>query len=432
MFERRLEITGRLRVLSPLHVGTGERQPLELKRGQTVEVATVVRDHLKRPCLPGPTVKGILRHLAEQALGKGASTCAFGTSRDDSGAMGRVFAYAALATEDLPDCGRLPYPQGQGIFIEARTRIDRATGTADDGKLFHAEMVAPDTCFTLRLWVQCPTEEVLHPLRAALGALQAEEGVAFGKGQTAGNGHLRLDKVVATMHELSASGEMVPSPFPLVPMAAPLQKGTVLSLFCEAPYVALDSSKTAERRKPTDDENPQNKGKKADTAPQMQALVDAQDRPVLRGSALLGALRARAAWLEARARQTCMGLVDNPDKVYAPDETLTAIERLFGVTGWRGALAVRRITVEDGFKEVKLTSVALDRFSMAPIDNALFTTRAFVHCRFRVELALDGREGEAKGLFEMLLADLDGNGLMLGHGGAKGFGWFTVTEAEHA
>lgn len=437
MFERRLEITGTLEVLSPLHVGTGERESRALKFGQTVEIATVVRDHENRPCLPGPTVKGILRRLAEQALGEGASSCAFGTSRDDSGAIGRVFAYAALAA-GFPDEDaakkHLAYYQGNGIFIEARTRIDRATGTADDGKLFHAEMVAPGTRFTLRLSVLCPTEEVLHPLRAALGALQAEAGIAFGKGQAAGNGRLRLGELTAEMFELSARGELVGSPFLLEPRAAPSLKGTVLSLFCQGPYAALDSSKTAERRKPTDDEEQQGKGKNKDSEPQLQALIDTQDRPVLRGSALLGVLRARAAWLEARDQQTCMGLVDNPDKIYALGEPLTAIERLFGVTGWRGALAVRRISVEDGFKEVRLTSVALDRFSMAPIDNALFTTRAFANCRFRVELELDGREGDAAGLFDKLRADLRANGLMLGHGGAKGFGWFTVTvtEAEHA
>ncbi|HLO75261.1 MAG TPA: RAMP superfamily CRISPR-associated protein [Magnetospirillum sp.] len=438
MFERRLKITGTLEVLSPPHVGTGERESRELKPGQIVEVATVVRDHGKNPCLPGPTVKGILRRLAEQALGEDKSLPAFGTSNDDSGTMGRMFAYAALARGDFPDedaaSKHLAYYQGNGIFIEARTRIDRATGTADDGKLFHAEMVAPGIRFTLHLSVLRPTEEILLPLQAALGALQAPTGVAFGKGQTAGNGRLRLSELSAEMFELSADGEMVGSPFPLMSLVPEQGKVTVLSLYCRGPYLALDSSKTAERRKPTDDEDPHGKEKSKTAEPQLQALVNAHDHPVLRGSALLGVLRSRAAWLEAREQQTSMKLVDDPDKVHVPGGPLTAIERLFGVAGWRGALMVRRITVEDGFKPVSLTSVALDRFSMAPIDNALFTTRAFANCRFRVELELDGREGDAAGLFDKLLADIcsKNNSLMLGHGGAKGFGWFDVKEAEHA
>jgi hypothetical protein len=79
---------------------------------------------------------------------------------------------------------------------------------------------------------------------------------------------------------------------------------------------------------------------------------------------------------------------------------------------------------------VEITSEALDQFSMAPLDGALFTTRAFVGCEFSVHLGLDRRRtvtAADETFFRELVDDATDNGLMLGHGTNKGFGWFAVS-----
>jgi hypothetical protein len=81
---------------------------------------------------------------------------------------------------------------------------------------------------------------------------------------------------------------------------------------------------------------------------------------------------------------------------------------------------------------VDVTSVKLDRFTSGPIDNALFKTGAFLGVALDAAFAIEARPpslpaGERKmddDLYEELLQDIRTNGLVLGHGGNKGFGWF--------
>ena len=92
-------------------------------------------------------------------------------------------------------------------------------------------------------------------------------------------------------------------------------------------------------------------------------------------------------------------------------------------------LAIHSIRLISGGGIWTLPSVKLDRFSGAPIDGGLFATECFVDPVFEVELVYTGAH---KNHFEALLADIkdDGSGLRLGHGGNRGFGWFTVTGGE--
>lgn len=122
--------------------------------------------------------------------------------------------------------------------------------------------------------------------------------------------------------------------------------------------------------------------------------------------------------------------------MFTKPEDLTPTERLFGVTGWRGLLAVESIRVIRPGGKQTFTSVKLDRFSSAPIDGALFSVEAFVDPVFEVTLRLAPREKapitlEAQSLFDRLLNDIKDMGLMLGHGGSRGFGWFSVDERNH-
>lgn len=90
----RFVIEGDLIIVSPLHVGTGQTA---VKPGVTgkdgtppPEVAELLRDGNDRPFLPGTTLKGILRRIAEGMPPTPNCVALFGEKKDDdSGAMGR-------------------------------------------------------------------------------------------------------------------------------------------------------------------------------------------------------------------------------------------------------------------------------------------------------------------------------------------------------
>ncbi|MFX4861166.1 hypothetical protein ABTC05_19195, partial [Acinetobacter baumannii] len=69
------------------------------------------------------------------------------------------------------------------------------------------------------------------------------------------------------------------------------------------------------------------------------------------------------------------------------------VRRLFGAVGFRGLLAVETLTVSKAIPW-SATSVRIDRFSGAPIDNALFTTAAFRQTELQVTLVLEDRGGD--------------------------------------
>src|SRR5690606_4741622 len=71
-FLNRYRITGTLKTLSPLHIGTGEesedlygedeRKRLMKRVGKLPAVSTVMRDHRGKPLIPGSSLRGVLRH----------------------------------------------------------------------------------------------------------------------------------------------------------------------------------------------------------------------------------------------------------------------------------------------------------------------------------------------------------------------------------
>ena len=472
MFEARLVITADLQLLSPLHLGTGEVETYAsityeeagTKKRQMPTVATVMRDADGFPVIPGASVKGVLRSLVKDHSGVDEL---FGPPAGSSELRrGRLTAYAMRygsagnaeqLTRDLPFAAK-PMDDStsfgaRGLYVAARTAIDPASGTADDKKLFYQEMVAPDAVFRLHLELRLDkngTAAVSEScLMEALKALTAPDGIAFGKGQSLGQGRLCLDAETIDATRLTldqASGKLVSTSISnsvrtavgdATPAAAGLRH--VLMLSCDGPFLIDDPS--VEHL--ADSGLPRLNAQRHDQTPQLP------------GSTLSGSLRARAGWLaklrwnDETKRRDDRGKIfakgdmaaqqADRDRVVIDASQLSPTERLFGVTGWRGLVRVARVQCIAcaGFENI--TSVKLDRFSMAPIDGALFTTRAAIDPVFRVVLEVEKRvvkpkDGEPRQypnaddnvLFAALLQDLRTEGLMLGHGTSRGYGWFEV------
>ncbi len=454
------EFSGTLTALSPLHAGTGGFRKLTHavtgKDGanEPPEVLAIARDARGLPYLPGTTIKGLVRRLVERqfAADEAARQELLGVIKSDGkGRMGAMLARGATMMGDPPDASAMPFadkvsnPQdegllGAGVFIAARTSIDRASGTAAEGRLFHMEMAAPGARFKICLIVETRGELALErasslaaKLAAALHLLTGEQGVNAGKGQADGFGALRLDagSVKVLRRSLSADGSMARKDAADIwqkrtrVSAAPAKHRAPLVLVCDGPFLVIDSSvKSKKGQRAEDDES-------AQINPQRLKA----ELPLLMGTSVSGVLRNRARWLEGvkqlRAGAAVSG-IDPHDAIIAGRSevnSLTAVQRLFGVTGFRGLLTIKKLEVVSA-KPWEVTSVKLDRFSGAPADNALFKTAAFIGARIKLELELEERPGLSFGddahvqLFEDLAEDIRKHGLRLGHGGNKGFGWF--------
>jgi CRISPR/Cas system CSM-associated protein Csm3 (group 7 of RAMP superfamily) len=448
-------------VVSPLHIGTGSPRPPipEMQAGTNEpipEVAAIQRDHDGRPYILGSTLKGLLLRLGQAVLTPDQTDRLFGTIKtENSGVMGALFVRGATQTQtQAGDATGMPYVAmaaealGRGVYIAMRTAIDGASGTASHARLFSREMVAPGAKFEFRLVLETTpgtsaqqAQELLSCVAALLKILSAAEGESIGAGQADGMGRVRVGTNV-TYHRvtLGADGRLNPvlvtAPQP-APAATRKRTAWRVTMVCEGPFLIADSS----HRPPGDREHAD--GAPADRLDPAAAQVSAQRRglndPLLPGESLMGALRARAKWLCALRGGAPPGPPPSEPLNDAAMAALSPLDRLFGVTGFRGLLTLGQLDVRSATRW-SYTSVKLDRFSGAPIDQQLFGTAAFIDVKVELTLVLAGR-GKVGGagmptvddndLAAKLMDDLKKNGLMLGHGGNRGFGWFTCPEVKH-
>lgn len=436
----RARITCVVETRSPLHIGSGkfddtllpEHEDTQGKKVRPV-LACCLRGDGGAFFLPGTTVKNLLRRHTNPEY----RDCLYGTVKDTGGGnMGGVFCWGGLCTtvgpvKDAPYAERL---KGGG-FVAARTAIDDATGTAEDNLLFFQEMVPPGSHFPIELLVVADTaDKLMSRTRALLGVLQGlGQGGSIGKGQADGQGRVAIprDKVRCTVLNLGPDGTFASSTdtkiAPDTKAAADPLTGTAwtLELKCEGPFMVVDSS-----------HEPPGNG----AGPQLVAQTLNGDKPLVSGTSIMGVLRSRMEWFEACDSLGEEGCPQNEGEPFiyrtkADFSRMTRVQRLCGVTGYRGLLQARSVEVTAGEKW-EITSVKIDRFSGAPFDSGLFCSRTFIGTTITVELFLEDRPGSGgdhcpthRGDTEFVqsfLNNLKHEGIMLGHGTNKGFGWFTI------
>jgi len=393
MIGARIEIAGTLRVVSPLHIGTGGGR--EVARGDgTAQIGAIARDHLGKPYLPGSSIKGVLRRLWE----------------DDDGIFGKKEIREAKDAVSGAVIFRNAWMLGataECTFVAAHVAIEGATGVAKSGLLFQDDMVTPGTEFGLRLAVMNGHKDVLATVRALLARMTVPAGVAFGGGTRLGDGRLRLEPTITLTYHPEGRKETIK--LTVQPTDEPRWR---LRLHSDVPFLIHDPDRSeagGEGRKNV-----------------LRGLPDFDGKGErLTGSSLMGALRAAFAVHAAR--------VD-------PAEAAVLTDTLFGTARGRGWLAVRAIRADAAGALKSTTSVKIDRFSGATIDNALFATEGHVGTSFVVDLVTQDRKGipaneveAADAAFRAFLAELSDDiwgGLMLGHAAGRGYGWFTVKEVK--
>ncbi|WP_080639583.1 RAMP superfamily CRISPR-associated protein [Teredinibacter turnerae] len=177
---RRVKITGRLKVSSPLHIGNGQMfsQAREIRNStDDIHISLVSEISCTRegcPYIPASSLKGALR----SRLNEEAADALFGSSHEE-GSMGKLRVYCALAIK-LPDLS-----QRTGVAI------DTLHGTAFDHKLYTHQIVPKNTEFALEIEAENLNKDELSVVLGLLDSLNGSPGSGIGAGKSKDQGRLQ-------------------------------------------------------------------------------------------------------------------------------------------------------------------------------------------------------------------------------------------------
>lgn len=451
LYRERLDIELNATLETAMHVGEGSARPVKLASEasdeeriyQVAEVLFTGPPELRVPFIPGSTIKGLLRSLLDPSDDADAAAIRllFGWASPDDTAtsqMGLLLVYAALPVDENAVSAAMAAARSRP---ERRTALDADTGAAAAHKLFAYDVVPAGTAFRMRLRLLLPSA-TRSSAEAALGSLLhrlTKEPIFIGRSTKAGHGRAVVSLADGAVIRCRSTCEPAPERNWLGTVAGGAIRGQAtpmrrsFKLVCRGPYLSKDPFG------PTEQNGPRNI---------IQARRDREGRPILLATSLLGALRKHAAWREilrsdrsdrpdVPLRQRYLAeRVDGQELAAFIETNLTPVERLFGVNGLRGLLQVESLRCTGEPETISMPSVALDRFSMAPMHGALYTFEASLDPTFEVVLSIEKRtpslpSTDDLAFLDELLGQFSGDDLLLGHGTSKGFGWFRIESVRH-
>jgi CRISPR/Cas system CSM-associated protein Csm3 (group 7 of RAMP superfamily) len=382
-FANRWFIAGTLTTQTPLHVGGGatvSREGLVNERtGDPVQVKAVFCDHRGRACLPGSSLRGVLRERLAALLGQaGASKREqdaivlrlFGKPelagaderkrKNQPGHGGRLAVHDAMVVAEPfvpPDSWHPPafWNPHRRTGVTSSVAIDRRTRTAAPQKLFHAEFVPPDVAFAVRLTAENLDDKDIPHLLRALEEFDPNAACPLVLGADTGNGWGRLVWRLAEVRSVDSQfvrsnleawlrePRLVPGGVPDSCKVAPptVARGGAfapnalripLSIHFHGQFLVKETQPAKKRQTGKQRCGPQD----FDALPRL----DTEGRLLLPAASVRGALRSRAG----RILRTLGIPVPDPSrqperlKTGDPPETLSLVARLFGATGWKAAL----------------------------------------------------------------------------------------------
>lgn len=362
------------------------RSPLRTG-GADGDTESVLRDHRGRAIIQGSSIAGSLREWLSRSEYRGEVGALFG-SREKSGSL-RISDGVFSAEADT--------------VIRPRLKLDGKSGTAEDGKKFDLAHVAAGSRFTFSVvWLGGGDHAGADALEAALGAIQRGE-IALGAQRTNGFGLVSLEVTKrsfdlgreddrAAWLEDAEGGEALALP------EGGRGRQVIFTAVGSSDSLLVKASQPVEREKGSYTEN-----------------ITEAGRPVLPGSSLKGALRARA---EAIAEY--MGLSSD-----VTDAAFGYAGSGPGNGGSPGRIRCEDVSLEDRGRVV--TRIRIDKFTGGVMRTGLFKEKPLSGSLvLRVKVDEDCPQGCALVLYA--LRDL-GLGLWtLGSGASVGRGRVRLRE----
>lgn len=449
MTEARWIIEGELELATPLHIGTGLEEHIEVVDGMERHSAWIARlalDHDDRPYLPGTSLKGALRALAtRRQVDPAWLQQVFGALLGDLGEASAT-TVPGLAEFDCAWCSRLvPVQQDEtGITAEMQTRvaINRVTGAAEDRKLFHTPLVAPGTRFRCRITLARGNQQTLGLLLGLLAAAPDDPQFRLGAHASLGLGRviwsvppaIRRFGVEEAKRWLAALGaddgfhpwHAYASKIEIAPVAlsviASKQEWLPLTLSFHTPFLI---KQTPDKR-----QHPN----AANAVPRR----DFAGRPILPASSLRGRLGSQAERILRTLGHDVVARHAAP--AYRPGSAHgDLVGLLFGLTGWRAVVATENGVSESATVTIQ-ELIAIDRFTGGGKDGAKFQIASLecptVHCSLQIDFGrlekahvrTPGGDADtpalwpALGLLTLVLRDLAEGDIAFGFGVNKGYG----------
>jgi CRISPR/Cas system CSM-associated protein Csm3 (group 7 of RAMP superfamily) len=408
----RLVVTGELRLESPAQLGNGDR-------GAHVDLPLLRDAREGRPLLQGTSLAGALRsYLRAHELGfrerepraearregtptRLAELLFGGVKGDPEGDQSPLIIDDALAA-DTP---------GE---IRDGVRIDEATRTALANFKYDLEVLPPGTVFPLRFELLLPDDEAyIERLRGALALVLdglAKGEIPMGARKSRGYGRCTVAAWKVITYQLRASRADLlawlttdhpgwgyqPASAGAATLGDPAPVNDQRRMFRVEADFAIATPLLIRSEEPLTE---------GDYQPDVSHLRDGAGEPVISGTSLAGALRARATRILAA--------------VY-PGDRQALLDELFGRDMHRrsGDPTASRLTVCEaritGGHPLVQNRVSIDRFTGGAFDTALFSEAPQIGGATRLTLTVSDPTDVHKGLLLLLLKDLWTGDLALG------------------
>ncbi len=402
--EDRWIIEGTLELESPAHFGNGD-----------VSIVTdmpVARDaESDRPVLTGASIAGALRNYLPEEQARQL----FGSVDGNTSVESALIVNDALA-QDADDL-----ELRDGVAINPKTR------TAEDGKKFDIELIPAgarfDLCFELN--VSKGDNSLVPALAIALRGLENGE-IGLGKRKTRGLGQCKVKAWRVRHYQVTRPQDLIAW---LNDEPERAQTGAHIAALLNVPENELPASGlafalSAEFR--LDGSlliRAEGATVNSPDLAQLHSKRNGKPEPIVSGTSLAGALRARALKI-ANTQAT------------KPDSAIKFVDEMFGPRSRDGQkielaashVRVRESVIEQGRSDLVQNRVAIDRFTGGAFPSALFSEQpvfGLPETRLKIELDLVKPNDAEIGLLMLLLKDLWTGDLPLGGESSVGRGRLT-------
>ena len=420
---KRILIKGKLELLTPAHLGNGESDAL------TDMPLFVDPSDRKTPVIYGASLAGALRAYLTQRLGDSARVEALfgGEKGNDAGEQSALIVDDALGHLPVEEAG---IEQRTGVGIDAKSR------TAQEDRLYEVDLWPAGSIFDLQFELvvreQDKEHELVELLATALEGL-SDGGITLGARKTRGWGRVRVEEwqvadfdlreVQGLIDWIQQEAQWNTSASPAEALGVPSIPTDSRQYFRIEATFALAGSMLVRWVGDVGDPD------LVHIRSYRPGAGGGKEVPVLPGTSLAGALRARAL------------RILNTLSTSGQSEKL--VEKIFGPTLGAGdgrkvrprasRLVVEEAEIENPTEPLIQTRVSIDRFTGGTRHGALFTEQpvyAKDETRLRVVLTLRNPEDWEIGLLLLLLKDLWTEDLPVGGEASVGRGRLRGREAS--
>jgi CRISPR/Cas system CSM-associated protein Csm3 (group 7 of RAMP superfamily) len=391
----KIVLRGRLKTLSPLHIGCGSDDRSDMD---------ILLDHEGRPFIPATAFVGVLRHAitldnADEAAHRDDLSRFWGFAKGDKGQQ------SSFLCSDLTCITRKPR-----ITIRDGIRIDNKTGIVKPQGKFDYEVLERGAVFDLNMefCLKEKTEGFTRRMVATLYAMLQNNRIRVGAKTNSGLGEVALMEAESRIYTFDFSNDLSKKrdvyswltrqfhPENMIPAAAlgdpfPIRSRTF------SMDVTLRIKNSLIIRSYSKDPN----------MPDATHITSGND-PVLTGTSLKGAIRARAERI-----------------VNTLQKDPTILKRLFGhvddknrsKTATKGRIRVKEIILPRYFAELQ-NRIKIDRFTGGTVESALFDTMPlFPNLQdkaLKVKVRIHTFKKHEAGLLLLVLKDLWAGDLAVG------------------